>query len=87
MKPAYVFFFFGMLTFVLRNEEGQLLLTWNEAEKGIMWGMIFLFSGGLALGKLITDTGAATEIAKVITLLPLSGGVETMFSLTLFALV
>ena len=85
MKPAYVFFFFGMLTFVLRNETGQLLLTWNEAEKGIMWGMIFLFSGGLALGKLITDTGAATEIAKVITLLPLSGGVETMFSLTLFA--
>ena len=85
MKPAYVFFLFGMLTFVLRNEEGQLLLTWNEAEKGIMWGMIFLFSGGLALGKLITDTGAATEIAKVITLLSLSGGVETMFSLTLFA--
>ena len=85
MKPAYVFFFFGMLTFVLRNETGQLLLTWNEAEKGIMWGMIFLFSGGLALGKLITDTGAATEIAKVITLLPLNGGVETMFSLTLFA--
>ena len=85
MKPAYVFFFFGMLTFVLRNETGQLLLTWNEAEKGIMWGMIFLFSGGLALGKLITDTGAATEIAKVITLLPLNGGVESMFSLTLFA--
>ena len=85
MKPAYVFFFFGMLTFVLRNETGQLLLTWNEAEKGIMWGMIFLFSGGLALGKLITDTGAATEIAKVITLLPLNGGVETMFSLSLFA--
>ena len=85
MKPAYVCCFFGMLTFVLRNETGQLLLTWNEAEKGIMWGMIFLFSGGLALGKLITDTGAATEIAKVITLLPLNGGVETMFSLTLFA--
>ena len=85
MKPAYVFFSFGMLTFVLRNETGQLLLTWKEAEKGVMWGMIFLFSGGLALGKLITDTGAAAQIAKVITLLPLSGGWETMFSLTLFA--
>lgn len=85
MKPAYVFFTFGMLTFVLRNETGQLLLTWKEAEKGVMWGMIFLFSGGLALGKLITDTGAAAQIAKVITLLPLSGGWETMFSLTLFA--
>ena len=85
MKPAYVFFTFGMLTFMLRNETGQLLLTWREAEKGIMWGMIFLFSGGLALGQLITKTGAATQIAKVITLLPLSGGWETMFSLTLFA--
>ncbi len=85
MKPAYVFFFFGMLTFVLRNETGQLLLTWNEAEKGIMGGMTFLFTGALALGKLITDTGAATEIGQVITLLPLNGGVETMFSLTLFA--
>lgn len=85
MKPAYVFFSFGMLTFVLRNETGQLLLSWKEAEKGVMWGMIFLFSGGLALGKLITDTGAAAQIAKVITLLPLSGGWETMFSLTLFA--
>ncbi len=85
MKPAYVFFTFGMLTFMLRNETGQLLLTWREAEKGIMWGMIFLFSGGLALGQLITKTGAATQIAKVITLLPLSGGLETMFSLTLFA--
>ena len=85
MKPAYVFFCFGMLTFVMRNETGQLLLTWKEAEKGIMWGMIFLFSGGLALGKLITDTGAAEAIAKVITLLPLNGGIETIFSLTIFA--
>lgn len=85
MKPAYVFFFFGMLTFVLHNELGEPLLTWKEAEKGVMWGMIFLFSGGLALGKLITDTGAATQIARVFNLLPLSGGIETMFSLTLFA--
>ena len=85
MKPAYVFFFFGMLTFVLRDENGETLLKWPEAEKGIMWGMIFLFSGGLAIGKMITDTGAATEIAKVITLLPLSGGIETMFSLTIFS--
>lgn len=85
MKPAYVFFCFGMLTFVLKNQEGQLLLTWQEAEKGIMWGMIFLFAGGLALGQLITKTGAAQLIAQVFTILPLTGGLETMFSLTLFA--
>lgn len=87
MKPAYVFFSIGMLTFMLRNETGQLLLSWKEAEKGIMWGMIFLFSGGLALGKLVTETGAALEIAKVITMLPLSGGWETMMCLTVFSAV
>ncbi len=84
MKPAYVFFLFGMLTFVLKNEEGELLLTWKEAEKGIMWGMIFLFSGGLAIGQMITKTGAADQVARVINMMPLSGGPETMFVLTLF---
>lgn len=85
MKPAYVFFFFGMLTFVLRDENNEPMLVWKEAEKGIMWGMIFLFAGGLALGTLITKTGAAGKIAQVITMLPLQGGWETMLSLTLFA--
>ncbi len=84
MKPAYVFFLFGMLTFVLKDENGELLLSWKEAEKGIMWGMIFLFSGGLAIGQMITKTGAANQIASVINLLPLHGGPETMFVLTLF---
>lgn len=85
MKPAYVFFSFGMLVFILQTETKEVLLTWREAEKGIMWGMIFLFAGGLALGQLITKTGAAVQIAEIITLLPLNGGFETMFSLTLFA--
>lgn len=85
LKPAYVFFCFGMLTFVLKNQDGKALLTWDEAEKGIMWGMIFLFSGGLALGQMITETGAAAKIAELITMLPLSGGFETMLSLTLFS--
>ncbi len=79
MKPAFVFFFFGMLTFILRDEKGWLL-TWRDAEKGIMWGMLFMFAGGLALGCLITETGAASVIAKGMMLLPLTGGFETLLS-------
>lgn len=66
MKPAYVFMLMGMLTFVLKDEKLEPLLTWKQAEDGMMWAMLYLFSGGLALGKLITGTGAANKIAALI---------------------
>ena len=85
LRPAYIFFICGLLTFVLENEEGKVLLTWKQAEKELMWGMFFLFAGGLALGKMVTGTGAATKLAEVITVLPLSGGIETIFAFTMFS--
>ena len=85
LRPAYIFFICGLLTFVLEDEEGKVLLTWKQAEKELMWGMFFLFAGGLALGKMVTGTGAATKLAEVITILPLSGGIETIFAFTMFS--
>lgn len=85
LKPAYVFFTLGMVTFFLTDENGQELNTWTHAERTVMWGMLFLFAGGLALGKLITETGAANTIAGAITLLPLNGGLETMLVFTAFS--
>ena len=87
LRPAYIFFIGGLLTFVLHDEKKQVLLDWRQAEKNLMWGMFFLFAGGLALGRLVTGTGAATELAEVITLLPLTGGLETIFSFVVFATV
>ena len=85
MRPAYIFFLCGMLTFVLTDEKGEVLLTWKEASKELMWGMFFLFAGGLALGTLVTETGAATRLAELISVLPLTGGVETIGVFTVFA--
>ena len=85
LRPAYIFFICGLLTFVLRDGEGRVMLTWKQAEKELMWGMFFLFAGGLALGKLVTGTGAATKLAEVITVLPLTGDIETIFSFTAFS--
>ena len=85
LRPAYIFFICGLLTFVLRDGEGRVMLTWKQAEKELMWGMFFLFAGGLALGKLVTGTGAATKLAEVITVLPLTGGFETIFAFTAFS--
>lgn len=85
LKPAYVFFILGMLTFFIPNKKRYPLNSWVEAEKGIMWGMMFLFAGGLALGKLIIFTGAAGKLAEYITLLPLTGGFGTILIFNLFS--
>ncbi|MEG0830867.1 MAG: SLC13 family permease [Acidaminococcaceae bacterium] len=85
LKPAYVFLLLGMLTFFIPNKKHFPFICWEEAEKEIMWGMMFLFAGGLALGKLIIATGAATKLAEYITMLPLSGGLGTILIFNLFA--
>lgn len=87
LRPAYVFFTCGLLPFFLEGDKAKHrpLLAWNEAAKNTGWGLIFLFAGGLALGRLVTATGAAAQLAKCITALPLSGGPETVFVFTGFA--
>lgn len=85
MRPAYVFFICGLLTFVLKDENNKVMLVWKQAEKELMWGMFFLFAGGLALGRLVTATGAAQRLAELITVLPLSGGIETVGIFVLFS--
>ena len=85
LKPAYIFLICGFLTFLFEDENGKSLLSWEQAEHGVMWGMYFLFAGGLALGKMVTDTGAAAKMAELITILPLSGGLETIFVFNIFS--
>lgn len=84
LKPAYLFLAVGFLTFLLPKKRGGRLLTWDKAEKGVVWGLLYLFAGGLALGILISDTGAAQSIAALVNHLPLSGGLGTIFLFTAF---
>ena len=85
MKPAYVFLTLSLLTFIIEDEDGKALMSWDQVERGVMWGMLFLFAGGLALGKLVTETGAAARIAQLIAEGNLTGGLGTIFVFTLFA--
>ena len=50
----------GLLAFLLpvNLRQWQFTLTWKQAAQ-IDWGTIFLFAGGLALGKMIETTGLA----------------------------
>lgn len=53
----------GLLVFVLpiNLKEWKFTLTWKQAA-GIDWATIFLFAGGLALGKMIIDSGLAKSM-------------------------
>lgn len=85
MKPAYVFLFLGMLMFFLKDENGKPMLTWKYAESHAMWGMIALFASGLALGKLVIETGAIEELSHLIAAMNLTPGLPVMAMACIFA--
>ncbi len=87
LKSAYVFIILSILCFLLKGDDGKPLLTWEDAEKHILWGVLILIAGGMALGELVTKTGAALKLGETIRLLPLGGGLETVGIFTLFSVV
>jgi len=80
-SEAVVAMLAGLLLFLLPTNwaERKFTLTWNEAVKGIDWGTLILFGGGLSLGtmmystglskwlgdQIITSTGANSQVAIV----------------------
>ncbi len=84
LKPAYIFFLCGLLLFFLKDERKEAMLTWKYAESHVMWGMIFLFASGLALGQLVIETEAVKQMAAMISHYPLEGGFFLMAAFCLF---
>ncbi len=70
LTPAFVFMTFAVLSFAIRYR-GEPLLQWEYAQGRVVWGLIYLFAGGTALGQILTDTGTAKFIAD--RLVPLAG--------------
>lgn len=53
----------GLVLFAIPSgEERRPLLTWEEA-RGIRWGVLLLFGGGLSLASALTETGLAATLA------------------------
>lgn len=73
LAPAFVFLSFAIISFAVRYN-GQPLLTWQYAEQHMVWGLIYLFAGGSALGQVLSDTGAAKFLAERLVPLASDGG-------------
>ncbi len=84
LTPAYAMLLLAMITFMIKDENGNLLTTWPKAEKSIMWNMLFLIAGGGIIGSLLTQTGAANTIAGHISSMNLTGGLMTVFIFVAF---
>ena len=85
MKPAYIFLLMAFAFFILPVDSGKPLLRWEDIEKKVMWGLLILYGGGLALGAIITNTGAAQRAGELLTLLPIDGGIGTVFIFNTFS--
>lgn len=87
LEPAYVFLIFGAFAFVITAADKKPLLSWEEAQKNSLWGMMLLFGGGIALGKLINESGAALGIAEQVAKMNLDGGFVTVVVFVVFTVV
>lgn len=82
-EPAFIFLVFGFLMFLITGSDKKPLVSWETAQRESLWGMMLLFGGGIALGNLINESGAASGLAALLGRLNLRGGFGTAL---LFAL-
>lgn len=91
LKPAYLFMLIGFALFFVPGGKGSgekgTLLTWEKAEPKMSWGLYVMFAGALAIGRMVSETGAANTIGMQLTKLNLSGGFETVLLFVAFTIV
>lgn len=54
-------------------------MLWKSVQGKIVWEMIYIFAGGLAVGTLINGSGAAASIGNMVAGLDMSGGFVLVF--------
>lgn len=82
LQPAYLYGSVGFLLFFLQDEKGQPFLTWNYVQQHMIWGMLILFAGGLALGNLLEASGANAVLAKWLQGMDLRPGLPLCLAIT-----
>lgn len=79
LKPAYAFITCAVIAFLIVNKNGDRVMKWKSAQTKIIWDLLYIFAGGLAVGTLISNTGAAQNIGDAVAAMGLTGGLMTVF--------
>ena len=86
LKPAYSFIICAIVSFFITHKGGSRLLVWKRTQQKIVWELMYVFAGGLAVGCMINQSGAASSLGKHIALLGATGGFLTVFFILLFTI-
>jgi sodium-dependent dicarboxylate transporter 2/3/5 len=97
LTPFFLFFIFGLSLFFIPmkqdkkvnegDSKAEKILTWEFASPKILWGLLILFAGGLALGDLMIQSGAANAIASLISSMEISSPVVMLGIFVLMGIV
>jgi len=86
LTPAFAFVAMAVASFVIRTREGPLI-TWAFAQANMYWGLFYLFAGGIALGRILSGSGAADAFATALVPYAGSGGFTAVLVFSLVTMV
>ena len=86
LTPAFAFVAMAVASFVIRTREGPLI-TWAFAQANMLWGLFYLFAGGIALGRILSGSGAADAFATALVPYAGSGGFTAVLVFSLLTMV
>lgn len=79
LKPAYAFIICAIISFLITTDGGDRLMLWKSVQTKVIWEMLYIFGGGLAIGTIVSKSGAAQAIGDLVGTLGLDGGLFTVF--------
>ena len=85
LQPAYLYGSVGFLLFFLTDRQGNPFLTWSYVQQHMIWGMLILFAGGLAMGNLLEASGANAILARWLQGMELEPGLPLYTAIALLA--
>lgn len=85
LVPAYLFITLGFIGFFVCFKGLGFALTWERTQESMPWGSMILFASGLALGKMLTGSGASEAMGQLIVKMNLDGGLTTIIILVVFS--
>lgn len=86
LNDTMIALFGGLLLFIVPSKGKKTLLNWEDTRK-LPWGILFLFGGGLAMAKILSNTDFINEIINLMassSSLSFFGFLLVVFTLTLF---
>ncbi|MBQ5590438.1 MAG: anion permease [Clostridia bacterium] len=87
LQPAYLFIIFGILSFLIKKKNGERMMNWKLAERNVVWDMLYIFGGGLAIGAMLKNSGADIVIGNLMESAGLTGGFLMILLIVTFTVI